>query len=526
MLGIFSWAHLSGEDDGRIGFRNSGLRPEVKKRVRSYLELIVISTVMIWTGLSLFFGAVHKRSANAHNLDLYVIDLDGGEVGTNITQMVMGTERSSTLPTWFVKKDMATFEDARAWVRNKGWGALVINAGTSDRLQKALTEGAEYDSSKALTVLESSGKQIVAEMLFVQTALSTAASQVCMQYAVHQVDAYQLQGSAEKQAQTNFGALVNPLSFTTVDVSPEGFVLAPVLMTFGFLSCLLCTVGILILWRMTTFAFFVKVRYRDLILMWYFLILCHSLIISLYLSFAILAFRGPNYNSVALPYTGATFFKIWFTSAAVVLALALWLFICFQFMTPHLLALPSICTIIPNTVSTIAPLELAPKFYRIMYAVPFFNGSKLVHHIISGGYPTLRQNIGVLAAEIAFMAICLGVAIWFRQVLVLRGISDPQGWYRGSLFFNSPISYYKSDPASTEKRNGDDIEQGSSSPTETQQTPHATRSHHNHVPSGSTLSANNYGGRDAASRRNRSKSIEISDENADGVSLKTGNLGG
>ncbi|KAJ2609621.1 hypothetical protein EV177_004374 [Coemansia sp. RSA 1804] len=502
------------EDDHRVGFRDAGLRPEVKRRIGSYIELIIISTLMIWSGLSLFFGGVYRRSVHADNLDLYVIDLDGGSVGANVTQTVMNMERSPSLPNWLVMDGIATLEDAKAWVHDKGWGALVINANTTDHLQEALTKGSAYDPSKAITLIESSGKHIVAEMLFVKTALSTAASQACLQYAVNQVDMYQTLNSAEDQTQTNFAALLNPLSYTTIDVSPEGFVLAPVMMTFGYLTCLLCTIGVLILWRLTTYAFFVKVRYRDLVLMWYFLLLCHSLIISMYVSFAILAFRGPDYNSLALTYTAATFFKIWFISAAVVFALALWLFTWFQFLTPQLLALPSICTVIPNTVSTLAAVELAPKFYYIMYAVPFFNGSRLVHHVVTGGYPTLRQNIGVLVAEIAFMIICLGIAIWIRQILVLRGISDAHGWYRGSLYFHSTIPYYKSDPASTEKCHGADQEQAISTSDAT---------HRGQLPSDSTLSAKNHNNR---TLRNRAGTIEISDEHIDSVSLTTGNLAG
>ncbi|KAJ2383990.1 hypothetical protein GGI23_007029 [Coemansia sp. RSA 2559] len=480
---------------------------------------------MIWTGLSLFYGAVHRRSAYAHNINLHVVDLDGGNVGNNVTQIIMGIERTPTTPTWKVSKDFTSFEDARAWVLNKGWGALIINAGTSDRLQKALAEGTDYDSSEALTVLTSSGKNIIGEMLFVQSALSAAASQACLQYAMNQVAAFQFQRSTEEQVQTNLGALINPLAYTTIDVAPEGFTLAPVLLTFGFLVCLLCTVGVLILWRMTTFVFFLKVRYRDLVLMWFFLILCLSLIVSLYLSFAILAFKGPDYNSLALPYTAATFFKIWFTTAAVILALAPWLFSLFQFLPPHLLAFPSICTILPNVVSTVAPIELAPKFYRIMYSLPFFNGSRIVHYVISGASPTLRQNIGVIAAEIAFMAICLGIAIWIRQVLVIRGISDPQGWYRGSLYFRSPVPYYKAYPASTEKNGRNDLEKGNPVVLrDGQQIAQAAGPHHSQIPSGSTLSANN---NRRSAVRNRPSFIDISDDNAaDGVSLTTGNLAG
>ncbi|KAJ1988168.1 hypothetical protein GGI25_006052 [Coemansia spiralis] len=519
MLGTFSWADLPGEDDGRLSFRDSGLRSEVKKRIRSYLELIVISTVMIWSGLSLFFGAVHERSTKAENLDIYIFDLDGGEVSANVTQMIMDIKHSPSELTWRVNKDISSFDDARAWVLENGWGGLVINAGATENLKKALTENADYDSSKALTVLQSSGRQIVAEMLFVQSTLSTATSQVCVQYAINQLKSYQLSQdnitATDSQDKTNFAALINPLSYTTLDVAPENFPLAPVMMIFGFLCCLLCTIGVLILWKLTTFVFFVKVRFRDLVLMWYFLILCHSLIVSLYLSFAILAFRGPDYNSLALPYTGATFFKIWFTSAAVVLSLALWLFSWFMYLPPHLLALPSICTVIPNTVSAIAATELAPTFYRIMYAVPFFNGSRIIHYVITGAHPTFHRNIGVLIGEIVLMAICLAISIWIRQLCALRGISDAHGWFRGSLYFHSTIPYYKADPANSELHHGDDPEQANSP-------------HHKQAPSGSTLSGNHTApatATTAAIHGTRSSVIDISDDNENHVSLTTGNLG-
>ncbi|KAJ2472196.1 hypothetical protein IWW56_006192, partial [Coemansia sp. RSA 2131] len=83
MLGIFSWRQLHGKDDHRVSITAASLRGEVRNRTRDYLQLAVISTVMIWTGLSLFFGGVYRRSALANNINVYVVDLDGGAVGAN-----------------------------------------------------------------------------------------------------------------------------------------------------------------------------------------------------------------------------------------------------------------------------------------------------------------------------------------------------------------------------------------------------------------------------------------------------------
>ncbi|KAJ2798205.1 hypothetical protein H4R20_004904 [Coemansia guatemalensis] len=255
---------------------------------------------------------------------------------------------------------------------------------------------------------------------------------------------------------------------------------------------------------MTSFPFFTKVRYRDLILMWPALLLGLALVLSFYQALAFLAFRGPDYNSLALTYTPATFFKFWFTGAAVAFSLGLWLFNWFLHLTPHIIALPSICTVIPNVVSTIGTFELASKFYRIFYALPFFNGSSIILYITTGAHPTVGRNVGVLVAEMVGMTLILWVSIWIRQVCALRGISDAHGWFRGSKYFHSPIPYYKSVLAGAETHRSADAEARIESKS----------------PSDSTLSAQT-----PTTRRRPAGGIEIADYDEDSVSLTTGNLG-
>ncbi|KAJ2909443.1 hypothetical protein GGI21_001877 [Coemansia aciculifera] len=397
---------------------------------------------MLWVALSLFFGSMFERSSLVNNINIHIIDLDGGFVGANVTRMVLDIHATPSMPVWLPKGDIHSLDQAKSWVRLHGWGALVVNPGASDRLSHALAVGGEYDASDAITLIESSGRMVVASMLFVQPALLAAAGNVCQRFAAQQLAVYK---STQSNVLTGLSALISPLSYTTVDVAPEAFILAPVVTAFGFMVCLLTAVGVLVMWKLTSFAFFVKVRFRDLVLMWLALILGLALIVSLYLSLAFLAFRGPNYNDLALTYTPATFFKIWFTGTAVVLALSLWLFTWFLNLPPIFVSLPSVCTVVPNVISCISTFELAPKFYRFMYATPFFNGSRIFHYIVSGAYPTLGRNIGLLVGEIVVMSFALAASIWIRQVLVLRGISDPQGWFRSSIYFQSPVPYYKAD---------------------------------------------------------------------------------
>ncbi|KAJ2614092.1 hypothetical protein H4S08_001870 [Coemansia sp. RSA 1365] len=501
MLGKYSWRRLAGQDDHRVSFTDSKLRSEIKRRFWDYVELAFISTTMIWAGLTLFFGGIYNRSEYANNIDIYVVDLDGGSVGANITQMILGIEAAPSSPAWLQRNDLRSLEDVKAWVLDNAWGALVINKGTSDRLSNALNNGTDYNPVNAMTLVESSGRQVVAEMLFVSSTLTNVAQTVSRKYALEQINKYR---NSQTQLPPNIAALIDPISYTTVDVAPAGFTISPIMSTFGYLTILLSTVGVLIVWKMTSFPFFSKVRYRDLILMWPMLLLGLALILSFYQALAFLAFRGPNYNSIALTYTAATFFKFWFTGAAVAFSLALWLFNWFLHLTPHIIALPSICTVLPNVVSTIGTTELASKFYRIFYALPFFNGSKIILHITTGAHSATGRNVGVLVAEMVGMTLILWISIWIRQVCVLRGISDAHGWFHKSKYFHSPIPYYKSETAHAETHRPEDSEVGIPSK----------------APSVFTLAAQT-----SLARTRPSRDIEIADYDEDSVSLTTGNLG-
>ncbi|KAJ2773252.1 hypothetical protein IWQ57_001388 [Coemansia nantahalensis] len=438
MLGKYTWRHLPGEDDGRVGLADRGMWAEFKRRLLHYLILAVICSVMIWTGLSLFLGAAYERSTRAHNIGLHVIDLDGGSIGGNVTQMVFAAKPEPTVPTWVPGPRVSSLDEAKAWVLRHGWGALVINSGATERLERALYAGASYSPTDVMTVIMSSGRHYTTEMLFVTPALITTAQTVSRQLALELVTAFQAL-PPQPQRQTNYVAVTNPIGYTIVDVAPAGFSIAPLMSTFGYLHITLCLVGILIPWKLSSFAFFAKVRYRDLVAMWSVLLLCTALILSLYQALAFVAFRGPNYDKLALPYTAATFFKLWFTSAGVTMACAQWMFSLFLVLTPSTVTLASIITILPNVVSTVTVVELAPAFFRIFYALPFYNGANISLRVTTGAHREAAREAGILAGEIALMVAGLALAVWIRQACLLRGISDAQGWYRGQPYYSSPI---------------------------------------------------------------------------------------
>ncbi|ORX74760.1 hypothetical protein DL89DRAFT_264559, partial [Linderina pennispora] len=380
---------------------------------------------MIWVPLCLFYGCVYKRSTLAHNVSVQIVDLDGGPVGANITQMVMDIPETDSLPTWVRMGGFDSPESVETWVR-----------------KNALYNGSSYDPSQALTVIESSGRHPIGEMLFIKAGLTEAASVVSSQYSLQLVKAFQSQQmglGGSDAAQTNAAALLQPIGYTTVEASPDNYNNAPFAFMFGCFCMLLCSLAVMIMWKLTTFPFFTKVRFRDLAIMWPALIVCMSLILSFYLSLAFLAYRGPDYSENALKYTAASFFKIWFIAAAVNSANALWLFNWFLNIPPLFIACPSVPTVICTVVACATAPELAPSFYKIFYAMPSYNGYRIFQYVVTGAYPHNGKHTGILIAEIVAMILFMTAGVWFRQLFVLRGIADSHGWFRGETYFHSEI---------------------------------------------------------------------------------------
>ncbi|KAJ1939359.1 hypothetical protein FBU59_004150, partial [Linderina macrospora] len=181
--------------------------------------------------------------------------------------MVMGIPESNTLPTWTRTDEFDSLESIETWVRENAWGALVINPGSSDRLNSALYNHSDYNPQMALTVVLSSGRHAINSLMFVQPSLASTIAYVSHQYSLKLVDAFQSQQmglGGSNAVNTNADALLHPIGYTSVEVAADGFGLAPFATLFGFLCMALCTLAFLITWKFSAFAFFLKVKFRDL----------------------------------------------------------------------------------------------------------------------------------------------------------------------------------------------------------------------------------------------------------------------
>ncbi|KAJ1947980.1 hypothetical protein FBU59_001806 [Linderina macrospora] len=444
MFGICSWKHQP-EDDGRVSLRDPSVRMAVKNTTKTYIFIILIMSCIHWFVGSMYYGVNYKRTDYVKNTDVKVIDLDGGYIGGNVTQLLLQTPPGDGQPTYVKHDGVGTVDEAKEFVRKHGWGAVVINPGLTERYTSAMMKGTEYVPEDAITAVYTTGRNAMVTLVYIEGSIAATIMKVNVKFSVGALSQFK-QAAAAAGTRTitpNAAAVIHPIGYTVVDVAPFNYAIAIIAATFMFFVSLACIFAPMLGWKLSSFMLFLKIRYRDLAVFWVGVITTWVLIISCYASLAFLAYKGPDYNTLALEYTAGTFFKIWFTVFGVVLALAFWIYSLLLMVPPLYFGIVSLSHFIPNVASSIVPLETAPKFFRMFRVLPFYNGTMLIRTITSGAYPHVGQNIGILVGEVVFSFFVFLFAIWLRQRLVVMGIADIPGNIYGRPGFHSPVPYYK-----------------------------------------------------------------------------------
>ncbi|KAJ2657895.1 hypothetical protein IWW48_004293 [Coemansia sp. RSA 1200] len=232
-----------------------------------------------------------------------------------------------------------------------------------------------------------------------------------------------------------------PVSYRIVDVAPFIFGISPTLIINGFLVCLLCTVDALIEWKYRTFCFYLRAKLNHLWLATLVLLLAWTTYMGMLAALALSAFEGPGYSANALRFTVGRFFAVWGTTTMTVLAAALWLLNWLLILPPDVLGLPSLFTIQPNIACILVAPELAPGFFKWIYALPFYNGAMLLRYILSGAYPHIGTNVGIILGEICVMAVLLYITIAIAAtVLSVTANKDATVVYNTQLCGSTPCA--------------------------------------------------------------------------------------
>ncbi|KAJ1961770.1 hypothetical protein GGI12_003060 [Dipsacomyces acuminosporus] len=384
---------------------------------------------------------MHTRSTHVHHTHLQIIDLDHDWVGNAITRLVLSSNPpAKTHPTWVAYTQAKTLSEAETYVRENGWGAIVINRDASKNLQHALTSDKDtgYDRSSAVSVLISSGRNFMGSEMIALPALISAARMAAANISIELVKSYKSQLQAAPQpAHVNTDVLVSPIWYNTIDVAPYDSSLASGESLFSMLVPLVCIGSIQIMLKASSSELYKTAGCIQLAASILASMLFLSSFFALHASLAVLAFRASNHNTgqSAQPITAGKFFSLFGTYTAVFLACSEWLFFWITLATPDFTSIILGSVVVPSMCSCIVPLEFAPKFFAWFHALPMYNGNMLFRYIVSGAYPRLARNIGILLSEIFAMAVVDVFAVWIRQYWIHNRISDSAGFFRTSIFF-------------------------------------------------------------------------------------------
>ncbi|KAF8884554.1 hypothetical protein CPB84DRAFT_1789023 [Gymnopilus junonius] len=371
------------------------------------LFMVAITILAIF---SIFWGALWK--VPAHLFSGWIVDFDGGEVGQIVTQSLV--QAPNAIVSWKVVPSNQFPQgalDVAEEIKNDGaWVAIVINEGVTARYENSLSSpNASYNGAEAITAYAAEARNENAYDIllqpFLQGTLDTIQLKAAMQFTSKLFTSANVSAILEISPQT----IVNPVSYTIVNLLPFSQPVAIAAVFVGLIFVLIMSFFVVLisngareasrLNRLLSFKSLVSLRLASSVLAYFFLSLIYSL---LNLAFHL---------DLSHTYGHAGFMAFWVFNwvymMAVGLALESLITLLRQFI-PFFL----ITWIISNVSVTFFPVELLPRIFHYGYAMPFYNLSSAVRHIVFGTKNHLGLNFGVLISWVTVSCITLTAIQW------------------------------------------------------------------------------------------------------------------
>ncbi|KAI0752228.1 hypothetical protein BC629DRAFT_1555353 [Irpex lacteus] len=195
---------------------------ELWRERRAYLTIVVrplvLITLLIWTCLPVFWGALSNSPKYTPNLEAWFINRDGGRIGNTLWDSFNNKSAPATLRLGWVRVDPAAAgtdgQIMDAIVQQQAWVAVVIEANATTRLSRARANGdASYDPTSAITMYYAQARHEVAVGNYVLPLTQALLSSSCTAYAT---------GSAQRYfAQITPGDSVNATAVNLLSVAPQ-----------------------------------------------------------------------------------------------------------------------------------------------------------------------------------------------------------------------------------------------------------------------------------------------------------------
>ncbi|KAL1756270.1 hypothetical protein FB107DRAFT_290241 [Schizophyllum commune] len=365
-------------------FFDKGAAAAVSRQI--YFKIVfgglMMMAIVIFGIFSIYWGALWRIPA--HNLPGWVIDFDGGQVGSTVTNALLQSTQGGSKITWTTRSASdfpnGDIDVANSVVNEKIWVAVVINNGATSNLNDAVsTADPSYNGTSAVTAYGVEARNENAYRSFISPIVQQTMAQISSQYARQMAGQLANSSNVANILANAPQLIIQPVSFTLVNLRPFDVPVASAVTFVGLIYLLILS----------------------------FFILLYSLLSK--------AFQVPFDRK----YGDAGFVLFWMINFVGMLCLGLSLEAMITLLTIRFMPFFMILWIITNVSVCFMPIEVLPKFYHYGYAMPFYNVSHTVRSIVFGSKNTLGLNFGVLVAWIVISCITLPLFQWFvRRKLV------------------------------------------------------------------------------------------------------------
>ncbi|KIM91852.1 hypothetical protein PILCRDRAFT_761064 [Piloderma croceum F 1598] len=414
-------AEKKAQDPNTLPFSNGFFDkdPITSKARAEYLKLLVAGTMLvsvaIWAVLSIYWGALWKTEDLIHNLEGWVVDFDGGEVGSAVTQYFAAIHAKDHL-SWRVQSaDLfpnGPGDLAHAVVEEKCWVAIAINPGATNTLTQAVdTANATYNSTLAVTAFGNEARNENAYSFLIVPNLQQPLQQISQQFAN--------QNAQQLASRTNLQAILSqapslvtqPLGYTIDNLRPFDIPVAAAVDFVGLIYLLILSFIIAAQQLNARLQSGIqrRLRMKSLLILRIVAPIITYFWISLMYSALSQAFNVPFNRK----FGHSGFLVYWMMSWCGMMALGLALEAALTLLTMKFIPFFLILWIITNVSVCFYPIPVLPSIYRYGYAAPFYNVSNAVRTILFNTRNQVGLNFGVQLAWVGISCLTLPLFQWY-----------------------------------------------------------------------------------------------------------------
>ncbi|KAL4734489.1 hypothetical protein BDV11DRAFT_198120 [Aspergillus similis] len=397
--------------------RVSAHEPDVRKSrialLRAAARSGIILTLLFLSLFSYLFGSLYQLTGHTHNLNVVLVDYDGGVIGDAVNQAYQQL-RSDSFPT-VIKHPPSQYPQPAALrsavCNTEYWGALYISDGASDRLATAISNAqaaASYNRSDVLTLVWNEARY--------PAIIDTLAQQVKSLSEAARVAYAQLNGtgaiqSLDTTSPASVAVYSNPWELASINIQPttQGsrliyntlVIVLLLIQEFFFLA----TINGLYV----QFGLFRRIYPKRMIVFRFIISAVYALAGSICATGAIWAFRaGWQVNGKQWALTWITLWLFGHLNFLTLDVFAVWL-------PPPYVPMGLITWVVINVTSILVPFQLSPAFYKWAYALPAHACFNILIDVWSGGCnPQLGYALPVLFAYELSSGTLSGIGVYRR----------------------------------------------------------------------------------------------------------------